>query len=50
MPLDLTEGAYYTELVRDYVEDDDLDQIYKINACNEDWINPTVEIALVTQT
>lgn len=31
VPLDPTEGAYYTEPVRDFREsDDDLDQIYKI--------------------
>ena len=30
VPLDLVEGLHYTELVRDYESDDDLDYIYKI--------------------
>jgi len=30
IPLDLVEGSRYTELVRDYESDDDLDYIYKI--------------------
>lgn len=43
VPLDPTEGAQYTEPVRDYEEEDALDQIYKITVCDEDWINPTVD-------
>lgn len=30
VPLDPTEGPGYTEMVRDYENDDDLDHIYKI--------------------
>jgi len=40
--LDPTQGACSTELVHDYEEEDDLDQIYKITAHDEDWINPIV--------
>lgn len=43
VPLDPPKGALYTELARDYEEEDDLDQIYKITAHDEDWINPIVD-------
>lgn len=44
VPLDPAEGVCYTELVHDFAEDnDDLDQIYKIIVCDEDWINPTTD-------
>lgn len=36
VPLDLAEGARYTEPVRDYEEGDDLDQIYKTIVHDED--------------
>lgn len=36
VPLDPTEGAWYTKTIRDYEEDDDLDEIYKIVARDED--------------
>ena len=32
IPLDPAEGSWYTEPVRDYESDDDLDYIYKITA------------------
>lgn len=41
VPMDPTEGVWYTKLVGDYVEDDNLDQIYKITLGDEYWINPT---------
>jgi len=38
--LDPSEGARYTELVRNYEEsEDDLDLIYKITTRDWDWIN-----------
>jgi len=41
MHLDPTEGPRYTEPIRDYEEsEDELDQIYKIIARYQDWINP----------
>ena len=43
MPLDPSAGARYAEPIHDYKEEDDLDQIYKITARDEDWINPTVD-------
>ena len=36
VPLDLVEGSCYIEPVRDYDNDDDLDYIYKITACEQD--------------
>lgn len=42
VPLDLAEGARYTELVRDENSDDDLDCIYKITTQEEDWVNPII--------
>lgn len=40
VPLDLVEGARYTEPVCDYVESDaEMDQIYKIIARDQYWIN-----------
>jgi len=43
IPLDPSKGSHYTELVRDYESDDDLDYIYKIMAQEKDWVNPTVD-------
>ena len=43
VPLDHAEVAQYTEPVRNYVEDDNLDQIYKVTMSDEDWINPAVD-------
>jgi len=43
VPLDPIEGSCYTELVRDYESDDDLDCIYKITMWEQDWVNPTVD-------
>ena len=43
VPLDPAEGSHYTELVRDYESDDDLDQIYKIMARDQDWVNLTAD-------
>jgi len=43
IPLDPTEGLCYTELVRDYESEDDIDCIYKIIARDQDWVNPTVD-------
>lgn len=43
MPLDFAEGVRYTEPVCDYVEDDDIDQIFKRTVHDEDWINPTAD-------
>lgn len=43
VPLDLVEGSRYTEPVRDYESDDDLDCIYKIKMRDQDWVNPTVD-------
>lgn len=43
IPLDPAEGSRYTELVRDYESDDDLDCIYKITMRNQDWVNPTAD-------
>ena len=42
-PLDPVEGLCYTEPVRDYESDDDLDCIYKITAREQDWVNPTMD-------
>lgn len=41
--LDPTEGSCYTELVRDYESDDDLDCIDKIIELHQDWVNPTAD-------
>lgn len=43
VPLDPAEGSHYTEPVRDYKSDDDLDCIYKIIARDQDWVNPTMD-------
>ena len=40
IPLDLTEGERYTKLVH---VDDDIDQIYKLNLCEEYYINQTAD-------
>lgn len=42
VPLDLAEGAWYTELVCDDDSDDDLNCIYKITVQGEDWVNSTI--------
>ena len=41
VPLDLVEGFHYTEPVRDYDNNNDLDYIYKITAQEKNWVNPT---------
>jgi len=43
VPLDPIEGMCYTEPVRDYESDDDLDQIYKITTRDQDWVNLTAD-------
>lgn len=43
IPLDPAKGSRYTEPVRDYESDDDLDCIYKITAWEKDWVNPTAD-------
>ena len=43
VPLDPAEGSCYTEPVRDYKTDDDLDCIYKITTREQDWVNPTAD-------
>lgn len=43
LPLDPTEGSCYTEPVRDYESDDDLDYIYKLTTRDQDWVNPTMD-------
>lgn len=42
VPLDPAEGSCYTEPMRDYESDDNLDCIYKITTREQDWVNPTV--------
>jgi len=39
VPLDLAEGSCYTEPVRNYESDNDLDCIYKITVRDQDWLN-----------
>ena len=43
VPLDPAEGSRYTEPVRDYESDDDLECIYGITVQDQDWVNPTVD-------
>lgn len=43
VPLDPTEGPRYTEPVRNFESDDDLDHIYKITVRDQDWANPIVD-------
>ena len=43
IPLDPAEGSCYTEPVRDYESDDDLDCISKIKTRDQDWVNPTTD-------
>ena len=43
IPLDLAEGACYTEPVHNEGSDDELDCIYKITAQNQGWVNLTAE-------
>lgn len=38
-PLDPPQGVQYTEPVRDYYQEDDIEQVYKITTRNEDYIN-----------
>ena len=40
-PLDPEEGDRYVELVREDLEDMDLDKFYKVTAQREDYIKPT---------
>ena len=41
--LDTVEGLCYTELVRNYDNDDDFDCIYKITTREKDWVNLTAD-------
>ena len=42
--LEPAEGPHYTEPVYDYEEsDDDLDQIYKRTAQDQDWVNSVAD-------
>ena len=43
VPLDPAEGSCYTEPVRDYESDDDLDCIYKITTRDQDCVNPIAD-------
>ena len=43
VPLDLAEGACYTEPMRDDESNDELDCIYKITTQEQDWVNPIVD-------
>ena len=43
VPLDPAEGSRYTEPVRDYESDDDVDYIYKIIVRDQYWVNPTAD-------
>lgn len=43
VPLDPIEGLRYTELVRNYESNDDMDCIYKITTWDQYWVNPTVD-------
>ena len=43
VPRDLAEGSRYTEPVRDYESDVDLDYIYKITMWDQDWVNPIAD-------
>ena len=43
VPLDPAEGSRYTNPVRDYDSDDDLDCFYKITTWEQDWVNPTAD-------
>ena len=43
VPLDPAKGSRYTEPIRDYESDDDLNQIYKIMARDQDWVNLIVD-------
>lgn len=36
VPLDLVEGAWYTQPVQDYYEEDDIEEIYKLTTWDED--------------
>lgn len=41
VPLDPYEGVWYTKLIHEDYENENIDHIYKLTAQNEDWINPT---------
>ena len=43
VPLDPAEGSRYTEPVRDYDSNNDLDCIYKKTTWEKDWVNPTAD-------
>jgi len=43
VPLDLAEGARYTEPVRNEDSDDELDCIYQITKRDQDRVNPTTD-------
>lgn len=40
VPLDPSEDVWYTEPIRDYYEEGDIEKIYKLTVGNEDRINP----------
>jgi len=41
--LDPTKGAQYTKPNHNYYEDEEIENIYKLTAGNEDWINPNAD-------
>lgn len=43
VPLDPSEGARYTEPVREEYDDEDIENIYNLIVWDEDWINTTVD-------
>lgn len=43
VPLDPCEGVMYTEPFHNEYGDEDIDHIYKLDAQDEDWINPTID-------
>ena len=43
VPLDTAKGLRYTEPVRVYDNENDLDSIYNITTHEQDWVNPTTD-------
>ena len=43
VPLDPAKGLRYTEPVRDYDSDKNMECIYKITTWEQDWVNPTAD-------
>ena len=41
--LDPKEGEIYSEVVRDDIENQEIENIYNISGCKEDYVNPTDE-------